>query len=160
MRVVRGGGIEQFKNTMRAGLKNNRTLDVGANGRCTTVTADETNAGNPRPEAGNPRESGIETETVAGGRSGWQLDEKNCLVWTLFTPCTRTGSLLEPIEVADENAVPCDVILRSPARSSCNRFRIYQVSDVFLSSAVSGLATATGSGVAGDDPNRQVVETG
>ena len=150
MRVVRSGGVEQFKNTMRAGSKNIKTMKI-----CL-----EANGGNPRPEARKPRALGTETGPVAGGRPGRQSHEKKCLVWSLFTPCTPTGSLLEPIEVADKNAVPGDVILRSPARSNFNRFRIYQDSDVFLSSGVSGLATATGSGVADDDPNRRAFETG
>ena len=145
MRLIRRGGVEQLENTMRAEFKKNQRLDIGPQ--------------IPRAEAAKPRQSGVETGPMTGGRPGLQLHGENCLAWGLFTPCTRTGSLLEPTEVADKNVVPCDVILRSQARSSFIWSRIYQDSESFLSDAVSGFTTATGSVVAGDDPNRRAVET-
>jgi UDP-N-acetylmuramoylalanine-D-glutamate ligase len=149
MRLIRRGGVKQLENKMRAEFKKNQRLDIGV----------EINAKILRPEAEKARQSGIETGPAASSRSGWQFDGKNCLGWTLFTPCTVTGSLLEAIEVAGKNAVPGDVFLLSPACSNFNRFRIYQNSDVFLSRAVSAIETATGSRVMSDDPNRQANET-
>lgn len=38
--------------------------------------------------------------------------------WSLFTPCTLAGSVLEAVSVAAESAAPGDVVLLSPACSS------------------------------------------
>jgi hypothetical protein len=145
VRFIRRGGVEQLKNTMRACFKKNQRLDIGSE--------------IPRAEAGKPRQSGVETRFMTRGGSGCQLHGKNCLAWGVFTPCTRTGSLLEAVEVLKKNAVPGDVILLSPACSNFIWFRIYQNSGSFSGRAVSGFETATGSGVAGEDPNRQENET-
>jgi UDP-N-acetylmuramoylalanine--D-glutamate ligase len=52
--------------------------------------------------------------------------EKIRASWSLFTPCTVLGSLLEAVILAAENAVPGDVVLLSPACSSFDQFRNYQ----------------------------------
>ena len=49
-----------------------------------------------------------------------------CASWSLFTPCTALGSLLEAVNQAAENAVPGDAVLLSPACSSFDQFRNYQ----------------------------------
>ena len=46
--------------------------------------------------------------------------------WSLFTPCTTSGSLLEAVNEAVVHAVSGDVVLLSPACSSFDMFRDYQ----------------------------------
>jgi len=46
--------------------------------------------------------------------------------WSLFTPCTRTNSLLEAVTEAAEKAASGDVVLLSPACSSSDQFRNYE----------------------------------
>jgi len=46
--------------------------------------------------------------------------------WSLFTPCTTAGSLLEAVQEAATQAAPGDVVLLSPACSSFDQFRDYQ----------------------------------
>jgi UDP-N-acetylmuramoylalanine--D-glutamate ligase len=46
--------------------------------------------------------------------------------WSLFTPCTALGSLLEAVAEAAKQAAPGDVVLLSPACSSFDQFRDYQ----------------------------------
>jgi len=54
--------------------------------------------------------------------------------WSLFTPCTTAGSLLEAFQLAIKNAVPGDVVLLSPACSSFDQFRDFRHrGDVFRS---------------------------
>lgn len=52
--------------------------------------------------------------------------EKIRSAWSLFTPCTLAGSLLEAVTEAAKNAVPGDVVLLSPACSSFDQFQNYQ----------------------------------
>jgi UDP-N-acetylmuramoylalanine--D-glutamate ligase len=52
--------------------------------------------------------------------------EKIRSAWSLFTPCTVAGSLLEAVTEAAKNAVPGDVVLLSPACSSFDQFQNYQ----------------------------------
>lgn len=46
--------------------------------------------------------------------------------WSLFTPCTPVGSLLEAVSEAARHASEGDVVLLSPACSSFDQFRDYQ----------------------------------
>jgi len=46
--------------------------------------------------------------------------------WSLFTPCTLAGSLLEAVQWSAANAVSGDVVLLSPACSSFDMFQNYQ----------------------------------
>ncbi|MDB6121921.1 MAG: UDP-N-acetylmuramoylalanine--D-glutamate ligase [Pedosphaera sp.] len=52
--------------------------------------------------------------------------EKIRAAWSLFTPCTPSGSLLEAVKAAARSAVPGDVVLLSPACSSFDQFRNFQ----------------------------------
>jgi UDP-N-acetylmuramoylalanine--D-glutamate ligase len=52
--------------------------------------------------------------------------EKIRSAWSLFTPCTLAGSLLEAVTVAAKSAAPGDVVLLSPACSSFDQFQNYQ----------------------------------
>src|SRR5262249_32478546 len=52
--------------------------------------------------------------------------EKIRAAWSLFTPCTLVGSLLEAVQKSAAAAVPGDVVLLSPACSSFDMFQNYQ----------------------------------
>lgn len=52
--------------------------------------------------------------------------EKLRAAWSLFTPCTVVGSLLEAVQMAAGKATSGDVVLFSPACSSFDQFRDYQ----------------------------------
>lgn len=61
--------------------------------------------------------------------------EKLRASWSLFTPCTLVGSLLEAVTGAAEQAVSGDIVLLSPACSSFDMFQNYQHrGDVFRQS--------------------------
>jgi UDP-N-acetylmuramoylalanine--D-glutamate ligase len=66
--------------------------------------------------------------------------EKLRAAWSLFTPCTVEGSLLEAVIMAAGNASPGDVILLSPACSSFDQFRNYQHRGEVFRDAVQRLA--------------------
>jgi UDP-N-acetylmuramoylalanine--D-glutamate ligase len=66
--------------------------------------------------------------------------EKLRAAWSLFTPCTVEGSLLEAVIMAAGNASPGDVILLSPACSSFDQFRNYQHRGEVFRDAVKRLA--------------------
>jgi len=68
--------------------------------------------------------------------------EKLRAAWSLFTPCTVGGSLLEAVIMAAGNASPGDVILLSPACSSFDQFRNYQHRGEVFRDAVQRLAAA------------------
>jgi len=55
-----------------------------------------------------------------------EATEKIRAAWSLFTPCTPVGSLLEAVSEAAKCASVGDVILLSPACSSFDQFRNYQ----------------------------------
>ena len=95
------------------------------------------------------------SQRVKGAFLIGEAREKIRAAWSLFTPCTVSGSLLEAIHAAKKNAVHGDVILLSPACSSFDQFRNYQDRGDVFTRAVNALATAMGSGLATDDPNRQ-----
>ncbi len=52
--------------------------------------------------------------------------EKIRAAWSLFTPCTVVGSLLEAVQKSAAAAVPGDVVLLSPACSSFDMFQSYR----------------------------------
>ncbi len=52
--------------------------------------------------------------------------EKLQSAWSLFTPCTPVGSLLEAVAEAAKRATEGDVVLLSPACSCFDQFRDYQ----------------------------------
>jgi UDP-N-acetylmuramoylalanine--D-glutamate ligase len=52
--------------------------------------------------------------------------EKIRAAWSLFTPCTLSGSLVEALGEAARDATSGDVVLLSPACSSFDQFRDYQ----------------------------------
>ena len=59
--------------------------------------------------------------------------------WSLFTPCTAMGSLLEADNLAAPNVVPGDVVFPSPVCSSFDQFRNYQHrGDVFRQAVTQG----------------------
>lgn len=55
-----------------------------------------------------------------------EAQEKIRSAWSLFTPCTLAGSLLEAVNEAAKKASSGDVILLSPACSSFDQFQNYQ----------------------------------
>lgn len=55
-----------------------------------------------------------------------EAQEKLRAAWGLFTPCTASGSLLEAVQKAAENAAAGDFVLLSPACSSLDMFQSYQ----------------------------------
>lgn len=64
-----------------------------------------------------------------------ETSEKLRAAWSLFTPCTLVGSMLEAVSEAAKNAVSSDVVLLSPACSSFDMFQNYQHrGDVFRQS--------------------------
>jgi UDP-N-acetylmuramoylalanine--D-glutamate ligase len=77
--------------------------------------------------------------------------EKLRAAWSLFTPCTVSGSLIEAIAEAARIAVPGDVVLFSPACSSSDKFRNYKNRGQEFCSAVKSI----GSGVPAGTPNIQ-----
>jgi UDP-N-acetylmuramoylalanine--D-glutamate ligase len=68
--------------------------------------------------------------------------------WSLFTPCTGVGSLLEAVTEAAKRATPGDTVLLSPACSSFDQFRNYQQRGEFFCSAVKSI----GRGAPGGNP--------
>jgi UDP-N-acetylmuramoylalanine--D-glutamate ligase len=95
------------------------------------------------------------SQRVKGAFLIGEAREKIRAAWSLFTPCTALGSLLEAIQSAAKNAVPGDVILFSPACSSFDQFRNYQHRGEVFRDAVKALAYATCGGNAANNPNRQ-----
>ncbi|MDB6109756.1 MAG: UDP-N-acetylmuramoylalanine--D-glutamate ligase [Pedosphaera sp.] len=84
--------------------------------------------------------------------------EKIRAAWSLFTPCTLLGSLLEAVSVAVKNAVPGDVVLLSPACSSFDQFRNYQHRGEVFRHAVLGLMTpAHGGSIDGTPITRTLI---
>jgi UDP-N-acetylmuramoylalanine--D-glutamate ligase len=74
--------------------------------------------------------------------------EKLRAAWSLFTPCTAVGSLLEAVQQSVAEAAPGDVVLLSPACSSFDMFRNYQHrGEVFREAVQSVLARGPHGGV-------------
>jgi UDP-N-acetylmuramoylalanine--D-glutamate ligase len=69
--------------------------------------------------------------------------------WGLFTPCTRTGSLVQTVTEAAKNATSGDVVLLSPAGLSFGQFRNCQPRGEVFCPVVKSI----GRGVCGGTPN-------
>jgi len=70
--------------------------------------------------------------------------EKIRAAWSLFTPCTVVGSLLEAVQQSAVNAVSGDVVLLSPACSSFDMFQNYQHRGEVFRQAVQALEQTSG----------------
>ncbi|MEY4386980.1 MAG: UDP-N-acetylmuramoylalanine-D-glutamate ligase [Verrucomicrobiota bacterium] len=66
------------------------------------------------------------TQRVKGAFLIGEEAENLRAAWSLFTPCTPVGSLLEAVSEAARKASENDVVLLSPACSSFDQFRDYQ----------------------------------
>ena len=66
------------------------------------------------------------SQRVKGACLIGETREKMRAAWSLFTPCTLAGSLLEAVQLSAANAVSGDVVLLSPACSSFDMFQSYQ----------------------------------
>jgi UDP-N-acetylmuramoylalanine--D-glutamate ligase len=78
-----------------------------------------------------------------------EAGERIRAAWSLFTPCTVAGSLLEAVAEAAKNATSGDVVLLAPACSSRDQFRNHQHRGEVFRQAVK----STGRGVGGGAPN-------
>ncbi|MBM3882227.1 MAG: UDP-N-acetylmuramoyl-L-alanine--D-glutamate ligase [Verrucomicrobia bacterium] len=90
-------------------------------------------------------------QRVKGAVLYGECREKLRAAWSLFTPCTLVGSLLEAVSVAAQNALSGDTVLLSPACSSFDMFPTYQQRGEVFRQAVAGWANATG-GACGSVP--------
>jgi UDP-N-acetylmuramoylalanine--D-glutamate ligase len=70
--------------------------------------------------------------------------EKIRAAWSLFTPCTLSGSLLEAVTEAARQAVAGDVVLLSPACASFDQFQNYQHRGEVFRQAVKTLQSSAG----------------
>jgi len=86
--------------------------------------------------------------------------EKIRAAWSLFTPCTPVGSLLEAVQKSAADAVPGDVVLLSPACSSFDMFENYQHRGEVFRQAVEQLSQSAHRGAAGGSPRAGGTETG
>jgi hypothetical protein len=78
-----------------------------------------------------------------------EASERIRAAWGPFTPCVFPGSLLEAVAEAAKNAIPGDVVVLSPARSSWDQFRNHQHRGEVLWQAVKSI----GRGAHGGTPN-------
>jgi UDP-N-acetylmuramoylalanine--D-glutamate ligase len=85
--------------------------------------------------------------------------EKIRAAWSLFTPCTVVGSLLEAVNQSAADAVPGDVVLLSPACSSFDMFQNYQHRGELFRQAVERLSRSAGRGASGGSPSTGGHET-
>ena len=69
--------------------------------------------------------------------------------WSLFTPCSLCGSLLEAVRDAARRAQPGDVVLLSPACSSFDQFQNYQHRGEVFRQAVTDLLSKKSPGESG-----------
>ncbi|MBI3414529.1 MAG: UDP-N-acetylmuramoyl-L-alanine--D-glutamate ligase [Verrucomicrobia bacterium] len=66
------------------------------------------------------------SQRVKGAFLIGETREKMRAAWSLFTPCSPVGSLLEAVSEAARKAVSGDIVLLSPACSSFDMFQNYQ----------------------------------
>jgi UDP-N-acetylmuramoylalanine--D-glutamate ligase len=97
------------------------------------------------------------SQRVKGAFLLGETREKIRAAWSLFTPCTLVGSLLEAVQLAAASAVSGDVVLLSPACSSFDMFQNYQHrGDVFRHAVRQVMQTTdgrpSGLGSAGGEP--------
>ena len=77
-----------------------------------------------------------------------EAGERIRAAWSLFTPCTVAGSLLEAVSEAAKNATSGDVVLLAPACSSWDQFQNHQHRGEVFCQAVKSI----GRGVRGGTP--------
>jgi len=85
------------------------------------------------------------SQRVKGAYLIGETREKIRAAWSLFTPCTLAGSLLEAVAEAARHAAAGDVVLLSPACSSFDQFRNYQHRGEVFRQAVLDLRNAADS---------------
>jgi len=83
------------------------------------------------------------SQRVKGAYLIGETREKLRAAWSLFTPCTLAGSLLEAVQSAARDAVMGDVVLLSPACSSFDQFQNYKHRGEVFRQAVNDLRRAT-----------------
>jgi len=83
------------------------------------------------------------SQRVKGAYLIGETREKLRAAWSLFTPCTLAGSLLEAVQSAARDAVVGDVVLLSPACSSFDQFQNYKHRGEVFRQAVNDLRRAT-----------------
>ena len=116
MHLVRGGGAEQFEDTLMKPLRNMEGQEVAAH-------------------------EGVERRTLRA----CELSVNNHALKNDFTPCVRVGSLLKKFHQVARNALPGYVILFSPACSSFDQFGNNQGVEKVCTRATDALAPTTGS---------------
>lgn len=78
------------------------------------------------------------SQRVKGALLIGEMRERLRSSWSLFTPCSLFGSLLEAVQEAARRSTPGDVVLLSPACSSFDQFQNYQHrGDVFRQAVAS-----------------------
>ena len=92
------------------------------------------------------------SERVKGAFLIGETRERLRSAWSLFTPCSLFGSLLEATQEAARQAAPGDVVLLSPACSSFDQFQNYQHRGETFRQAVAALSRAEAAGGAGSLP--------
>jgi len=85
--------------------------------------------------------------------------EKIRAAWSLFTPCTLVGSLLEAVQQSAASAVSGDVILLSPACSSFDMFQNYQHRGEVFRQAIEHWKQAAAGGADGANTSARGRET-
>jgi UDP-N-acetylmuramoylalanine--D-glutamate ligase len=83
------------------------------------------------------------SQRVKGAFLIGETRDKIRAAWSLFTPCTLAGSLLEAVAEAARSAVAGDVVLLSPACSSFDQFQNYQDRGEVFRQAVQSLRQKT-----------------
>ncbi len=94
------------------------------------------------------------SQRVKGACLIGETREKMRAAWSLFTPCTLAGSLLEAVQLSAANAVSGDVVLLSPACSSFDMFQNYQHRGDVFRQAVEQWIGATRKGTERDSVTR------
>jgi UDP-N-acetylmuramoylalanine--D-glutamate ligase len=82
------------------------------------------------------------SQRVKGAFLFGETREKIRAAWSLFTPCSTVGTLLEAVAEAAKRAKSGDVVLLSPACSSFDQFRNYQHRGDVFRDAVKKLVNA------------------
>jgi UDP-N-acetylmuramoylalanine--D-glutamate ligase len=80
-----------------------------------------------------------------------ETGEKLRAAWSLFTPCTLMGTLIDAVAEAARHAAPGDVVLLSPACSSFDQFQSYQHRGDVFRQAVKDLQVPPGKAIRSSD---------
>ena len=86
------------------------------------------------------------SQRVKGAFLLGETREKIRAAWSLFTPCTLVGSLLDAVSEAASKAVSGDIVLLSPACSSFDMFQNYQQRGEVFRKSVEALRRTMNSG--------------